>query len=741
MTPRISLILVTHNSAADLPRCLRALPEAAEGLPFETIVVDTASTDDTVAVARATAVPLTVVEMENRGFAAAANRGASYATGAFLFFVNPDTVLPPRSLPRLATLCLRDDVAAVSGLLVNARGNIEPVGEPFPSLWWYIRRRVRPPTLPPVAHGPWSVPFLSGAALLVRRERFQQVRGFREAYFLYYEDIDLCRRLRAVGGVLLVDPDVRIFHTGGHSAPPEERLALSDQAEDVYFSLHRPRWEGVVLRVLRRLFRLVPRPSATSARFFSPPVVMFCLAAVCGMLLGRGGDFFLWMLGGVAAATVLVLTARVPDAGVVLLLGSLLPGQFLRLPLGPLDFTLTDAVLPWVVGGWLLAFWKARRHASPLRDPRSISRHPPWGAITLLGVLAAVVPGLLLAAERLPAADWVTALGYAGRVLLVLALLPLGAHVVRRKMLAPAGLVVVGVLLAFLGFLQLVFFPHGSPSTVVSAVCAWAFFPLCPTAGWDPHPGRLFSTWLDPNLLGGLFVMALAVLVSVPAIPRVAARLFLLVAGILLTVALVLTQSRTSLVALLAVLGLSFGLLRPWRRWFPLVTAAAAGLLLVPSFVARIQHLNVTDPTVALRVQSWSQALEHFSQAPLFGVGYNAYGFEQLMAGNIASLALHSRGGADNSFLTFGATTGLWGITFLLFLLNALVWVLLRKTKEQRGGVLPAMALLAFSGMVVHAQFVHSLVYIHLLVPLTLLLSGSMHPPKDSQGRQNNHAP
>ncbi|MDP3685432.1 MAG: O-antigen ligase family protein, partial [bacterium] len=251
---------------------------------------------------------------------------------------------------------------------------------------------------------------------------------------------------------------------------------------------------------------------------------------------------------------------------------------------------------------------------------------------------------------------------------------------------------------------------------------------------WDPHPGRLFSTWLDPNLLGGFFVLAIAVLVGAPRTARPVRKFFLLVAGALLVLAVVLTKSRTSLLALAAVGGTSLLILRSWRRWFPLATAAALGLLLVPSFAVRLRGFSAADPTASLRLQSWGQALQQFSKFPLFGTGYNAYGFEQLAAGNIGNLALHSRAGADNSFLTLGATTGVWGSVILFLLLNALLWILLRRWRRDppTRALLPVV-LSAFVAFLVHAQFVHSLVYVHLLVPFILLLSGALRSDNSRQ--------
>lgn len=705
----VSVIIVTHNSAGDLPRCLTLLPAACGALSYEVIVVDTGSDDASADVTRRTMPSATLLEMENRGFAAASNHGAAHASGDMLLFLNPDTQLPPNSLSRLVTLCLQDTVAAVSGVLVNAEGKHEPFNEPFPSLGWYLRRRFgNLKTQDSNLKTPLSVPWLSGAALLVRRDDFARVQGFQEAFFLYYEDIDLCYRLRSLGRELLLDPTTRIRHAGGQSAPLSERIPLSDRAEDVYFALHRPWWERVVLRGLRTVFRL-----------FVPHVHPLFLAGI----LALGAGVFLaardeLLFGGVMSAAlfaVITLSARAPDAGAMLLIGSLLFGQLLRLPLGSAGaLTLTDVLLPAVAVGWALAlrpaFFKAGFRLSAAHS-------------AILGISAIVLPGLLLAAERLPLRDWTFALSYALRLLAVLALIPLGARVIRKPMRVLLGILWVSVVLAALGFLHLAVFPTASPGAVVTEVCMRIPLPACPDVGWDPHPGRLFSTWLDPNLLGGFFVLALSILLTFPLTRKRSARFALLCAGAVIVSALLLTKSRASLGALFVVGGLSVLFLRSWRRVFPLAAGAVAGLVFVPSFLTRLQSLSATDPTVSLRIQSWQQALEYVMHFPLFGIGYNAYGIEQLTAGNIGTLALHSRAGAESSLLTLLATTGTWGGALLFLILNVLVWRLLRDARDRRQASFAVIALVVLAGGIAHAQFVHSLLYIHILVPLVLILA------------------
>lgn len=707
----LSVIIVTRNAAQTVADCLRALREAAGG-PRELICVDAASTDGTPEVVRQHAPDATVVTTENRGFGAGANEGACRATGDILWFLNPDAELPPGALPRLLQRFSDPGVVAVSGLLVRPDGTPEPVGEPFPSFWWYIRRRFRPP--PPTLSSlhPRTVPWLSGAALLVRTDAFRAVGGFDAGYFLYYEDIDLCRRLAARGGRCALDPAVRIRHRGGTSAARRQRLVYSDQSEDRYFRRFRPRWEWLALRAVRPFLR---RP----VRALLP----------LGVLLGVGATLLSPFVAGAVAlvAALFTLAVRVPDAGAGLLLGSLLTGPVLRVPLPGLAaaLTLTDALLPVILAGWAV-----RVLGDALRGRVWSRRHLLPTAYCLLPV-AAVLPGLILAAERLPAADWWLAASYAARLLALLALIPLGALVLRHPRRVVAIFLAVVALLALVGLLQFWLLP----STFAVAALAPHFCLLpsdfCLVSGFDPHPSRLFSTWLDPNLLGGLFVLVLAVLLGWAGAAHGSGWWFrpgMLLAGVLALAALFLTKSRTSLLALAVVALAALLLQRPWRRMVAVASAGLIGLALLPGLAARLGAISFEDPTTALRFSSWRQALEQWTNFPVFGLGYNAYGAEQLAVGNIRNPAIHSRAGADNSFLTLAATTGVWGIAFSLVAIGAAVWGLLRMGRRS---LLGYPAVLALVGLTAHAQFVHSLTYVHLAVPLALLIAGAV---REQQG-------
>lgn len=200
----LTIVTVAYNSARALAGLVPTLPE---GTDF--VVVDNASCDDSVAVARAGGARV-IERATNDGFGTACNAGAAASSAEWLLFLNPDTRLEPDTLDRLLERARRHPGA----------GGFNPTilrddGTRF------ARHRNR--LLPSVAPTQWAdddfeVNNLSGSALLCRRHAFERVAGFDERIFLYYEDDDLALRLRREIGPLFYLVGPVVHHEGGGSS-------------------------------------------------------------------------------------------------------------------------------------------------------------------------------------------------------------------------------------------------------------------------------------------------------------------------------------------------------------------------------------------------------------------------------------------------------------------------------------------------------------------------------------------
>lgn len=242
--PDLSIVIVTWNAAPFLGPCLDALERALASIGHEIIVVDNASTDGTLSLLRARGFQehsaphedgrsrrVMVVNRDNQGFARANNQGLALAQAPFVLFLNPDTEVTPSGVAEMLTyLQAHPDVVAVGPKLVKPDGTIQGGAaghEPsvrtvfnyslglyllspqrFPALW-LARRQYQ-------THQPIPVDWVSGAALMTRTDDARAVGGWPESYFLYFEDIAFCRRLRRRGKIMCL-PTAEVVHHIGQS--------------------------------------------------------------------------------------------------------------------------------------------------------------------------------------------------------------------------------------------------------------------------------------------------------------------------------------------------------------------------------------------------------------------------------------------------------------------------------------------------------------------------------------------
>lgn len=235
-----SVILVAHNSARSIERCLNALRNE-EG--WERIVVDNASLDDTLERAqKADPGARLVRNSQNLGFAGGANCGARIASGAIFLLLNPDTFAYPGSVGALAAALAENNVGAAGGMLLDNYGKIDRdyTARRFPTfrymaaevlllnrLWPSnpLNRSYRCLNLDRSKKQEIEQP--AGACLAVTRKAWESVGGFDEGFFpVWFEDADFCQRLRIEGWKILYYPDAVFSHSGGHSV---NQLNLRDR--------------------------------------------------------------------------------------------------------------------------------------------------------------------------------------------------------------------------------------------------------------------------------------------------------------------------------------------------------------------------------------------------------------------------------------------------------------------------------------------------------------------------------
>ncbi|MEJ6006934.1 glycosyltransferase family 2 protein [Paucibacter sp. AS339] len=229
----LSVLIVSYNSRPQLPALLNLLMQELAPLDAELLLVDNASHDGSAdLVAEQFPAVRLLRSRQNLGFAAANNLAARAARGRILLLLNPDA-LPERGAiaQGLALMRQHPEVGLAGACLRDEQGRQQPSGRMFPSLpqeaivlsglaarfprsrWlgWLDRSWADPAQ-------PATVDWVPGAFALLRHRLFDSIGGFDERFFLYYEEVDLCRRIQAAGYRVQYWPQLKVQHIGGVSA-------------------------------------------------------------------------------------------------------------------------------------------------------------------------------------------------------------------------------------------------------------------------------------------------------------------------------------------------------------------------------------------------------------------------------------------------------------------------------------------------------------------------------------------
>ncbi len=268
----ISILVVNHEGRDHLRHCLERLA-AQEGSYGEVVVVDNASTDGSAAMVRQDFPRCRLLALDdNVGFGAANNRATEAARGDRLLLLNSDAWLDDGALPRLAAALDSEPRLALAAPELRypdgrpqfawapetgvAGEALQMLRNRFEARPW--AHRVPPRWLRPLLGPGW----FSAACILLRRDAFEQVSGFDEKMFLYFEDVDLSRRLRHAGWRLGSVPGAVAFHVKGGSRPSDRGEIEYRRAQLYYYRKHRPGWENRYLRFrMRRKFSRWPEPA------------------------------------------------------------------------------------------------------------------------------------------------------------------------------------------------------------------------------------------------------------------------------------------------------------------------------------------------------------------------------------------------------------------------------------------------------------------------------------------------
>jgi GT2 family glycosyltransferase len=277
----VSVTIVNWNRAALLAQCLRSVLATPRTIDYEVIVVDNGSRDDSASIVRERFPEVRLIANSgNPGYGRAQNQALAGAQGRYVLMLNNDATVEPDTLPTLVRLM--DAHPAVGACGCPDRDQValgtasSGAFRRFPSLRRTVMENVwalmRPPRtwdlrwlaapvhrwmgeeLPRMAV--LEVAWIVGALLLVRREVTSQIGGFDERFFLFDEDIDLCRRIRAAGWAIAFTTTASFSHLGGASSALRDDLErVRGESRALYFRKH----EGRSITALFRIQHFVLR--------------------------------------------------------------------------------------------------------------------------------------------------------------------------------------------------------------------------------------------------------------------------------------------------------------------------------------------------------------------------------------------------------------------------------------------------------------------------------------------------
>lgn len=270
MQKELSIIYVNYNTADQVMASVESVRRHTKGIDYEIIVADNNSQNDRNLQSLIDDENINVVKLDdNYGFGKANNSGEKACTGEYIFLFNPDTICHDNSIKLLLDKLRADETIGIIGPnIVNAKLNpahsfrragdgimtelnFALFGLPYKLVYGsnfeynHTNKQI-------------DVAYLCGAAMMMKRDTFEKVGGFDESFFMYYEDQDLCNRIRKTGLRIVNEPEATIQHLEGTSiSVNSKRENFIMQSRKKYYLKTMPEWHFKVANVLTKSLLLI----------------------------------------------------------------------------------------------------------------------------------------------------------------------------------------------------------------------------------------------------------------------------------------------------------------------------------------------------------------------------------------------------------------------------------------------------------------------------------------------------
>lgn len=236
---KLSVITVTWKNESSIGKQIESVQKGAVGLELEQIIVDNGSTDRTIEIVKNYPQIKLIQNKENLGFGAANNQGYKIATGDYILFLNPDNEVEPDSLLKLCKMMeQRPEIGLLSCKLTTQEGLFNEGAKPrrYPGLIDQLALLLKIPHLFPKVLDKYlmkdfnpeieqEVETVRGAFMLLRKSTLDKLGwGFDPRYFIWFEDVDLCKEVQKLGLKVFYTPEVSCVDLVGQSFKQQDNL-------------------------------------------------------------------------------------------------------------------------------------------------------------------------------------------------------------------------------------------------------------------------------------------------------------------------------------------------------------------------------------------------------------------------------------------------------------------------------------------------------------------------------------
>jgi hypothetical protein len=251
----LSAIIVNYRSEIHLEECIASIRKKISNIS-EIIIVNNDEADINPRLSDLRGIK--IIKKENHGFGAAANAGFRKSSGDIVLFLNPDARILSENFQAIIDEFVSDSRLAVIGPSLISGGENQPwsAGEEI-GIFGLVRNNLRISKSRKIWGKKEKTPvdWVSGTAMFVRREVLEKVGGFDENFFMYFEDMDLCRRVRMAGFGVAYFPAFKVSHLGGESYSDSRRQKKDYyDSMEYFFKKHRSKFQWRLVRFIRKIF-------------------------------------------------------------------------------------------------------------------------------------------------------------------------------------------------------------------------------------------------------------------------------------------------------------------------------------------------------------------------------------------------------------------------------------------------------------------------------------------------------